>query len=205
MSMPALLSHFGIDTERFVTTSGQIVFSGVSSNTSGSYEHPQHGAVSPVAPHTFHGGTEEPIDSSNYEAWWDDQNELSRHREAMQKAFPEFLYFPAEGDAPPCWIGDLNSGRGTFRVGIVARADHGLPFVKLLSNQKLGKAAGRRWIPSPHLYLNGNLCIADQSDWRPEEHTIATAVAWTAHWIAAYTEWRFSRQWPVEGVRAVAT
>lgn len=204
MSMPALLSHFGIDTERFVTTSGQIVFSGVSSNASGAFQHPLYGSVSPVAPHTFHGGIDEPIDSSSHEAWWDDERELSRHREAMQRAFPEFSYFPAEEDAPPCWIGDINSGRGTFRVGIVARADGGLPFVKLLGNKRLGVNAGRRWISSPHLYLNGNLCIADQSDWHPDEHTIATAVAWTAHWLAAYTEWRFARQWPVEGVHAVA-
>ena len=55
-----------------------------------------------------------------------------------------------------------------------------------------------------HLYLSGNLCVADISDWRPGEHTSATAIAWAAHWYAAYTDWRLGGPWPTDGYRADA-
>jgi len=69
---------------------------------------------------------------------------------------------------------------------------------------KLGAFSSGRWVPSPHLYVSGNLCVADRSEWDPVGHDVATAVAWGAHWLAAYTEWRMSRHWPVDGAQADA-
>jgi len=205
MSMPALLSHFGIDKARFVTTTGQVVFDGVRTHDTGGFTHVDYGTVTPVARHTFHGGTDEPSDSLHQAAWWDDEKAITRHVEAMECAFPGFIYLPADDDMAPCWVGVVDTGRGRFKIGILLRRDRGLPFVRLVDGPRLGVNAGRRWVPSPHLFLNGNLCIADQNDWNPDVHTAATAAGWAAHWLAAYTEWRITRRWPVEGVHAVAS
>jgi hypothetical protein len=44
--------------------------------------------------------------------------------------------------------------------------------------------------------------VADTSDWDPQVHTTATAIAWAAHWFAAYTGWRIAGgPWPTEGYR----
>lgn len=204
MSMPALLSHFGINAARFVTTTGEIVFDGVAKAANG-FTHAVHGSVTPVAKHTFHGGGEEPDDGhSGPTAWWEDEDEINRHVEAMEESFPNFTYLSPEGDSGPCWGGIIDTGRGKFEVGIFPRLDQGLPRIVVFNN-RLGAPAGRRWQPAPHLYINGNLCVADRDDWDAVEHTVATATAWAAHWLAAYTEWRMSRRWPVEGVHADAS
>ena len=56
-----------------------------------------------------------------------------------------------------------------------------------------------------HLYLSGNLCVADTADWDPAKHTSVTAIAWAAHWYAAYTDWRIGGMWPTEGYRPNAS
>lgn len=203
MSMPALLSHFGINTARYVTTTGEIVFDGVTRVGDG-VAHPTHGTVTPVAKHTFHGGEEEPDDSHDGPTVWWDEDQINRHIEAMKRSFPNFIYVPPEDGSGPCWGGIIDTGRGKFEIGIFLRRDEGLPSI-VVFNRRLGAPAGRRWQRSPHLYDNGNLCVADRDDWNPDEHTGATAAAWSAHWLAAYTEWRMSRKWPVEGVQAVAS
>ncbi|SMC71770.1 hypothetical protein [Janibacter indicus] len=205
MTIAALLGHFKIDVPRYVTMDGQIVFSGVTASDSGNYTHTDHGTVSPVANHTFHGGEDEPADGPDTPThWWDDSDALAWHIEDMKRCFPKFIFVPASEKAAPCWIGEIDTGRGKFEVIVVLRRDRGLPSVAKIGGPQLGVSAGRRWIPSPHLYLNGNLCVADRGDWRPDEHTAATATAWAAHWLAAYTEWRITRRWPVEGVRSRA-
>lgn len=204
MSMPALLSHFGINNARFVTQTGEIVFDGVTKTASG-FTHATLGPVMSVAKHTFHGGEDEPDDDpDDFQVWWDDEAQIRRHTDAMELAFPDFVYVPPDDKGGPCWGGIIDTGRGMFEIGIFPRRDQGLPRIVVL-NRRLGAPAGRRWQNSPHLYLNGNPCVADREDWDPFEHTVATAAAWTAHWLAAYTEWRMSRRWPVEGVNAVAS
>lgn len=204
MSMPALLSHFGINTARFVSQTGEIVFDGVMKTVNG-FTHGTLGVVTPVAKHTFHGGEDEPDDiPAGPAVWWDDETQLARHIEAMETSFPDFVYVAPDDDSGPCWGGTIDTGRGKFEVGILPRRDQALPRV-VVFNRRLGAQAGRKWQDSPHLYLNGNLCIADRNDWNPAEHTAATVTAWAAHWLAAYTEWRMSRRWPVEGVQAVAS
>lgn len=198
MSMPALLSQFGLDTHRFVTAEGRVIFDGVGATTSG-YSHPDYGSVSAMSPHGFHGDGPEPTDDSTTATWWDDQAQLQRHIDALASTFPGFRPLEFDGEQTPMWFGDIDTGRGKFTVAVALRRDRRLPFVRVVKGPKLGIATGRSWIPSPHLYLNGNLCIAAQSDWDPDVHTVATAVAWTAHWLAAFTEWRITRRWPVEG------
>ena len=205
MTIAALLGHFGINVPRYVTMDGQIVFDGVTASAGGGFTSTTHGAVTPVTNHTFHGGEEPddaPTDPTESGAWWDDTAALDRHVAAMRQQFPGGVFVPAEDDMAPCWIGDINTGRGTFRVGVILRHDGGLPSVRVLSVPQLGVHVGRRWQPSPHLYTTGALCVADRSDWDPAVHTAATVTGWAAHWLAAFTEWRITRRWPVEGVQS---
>ena len=41
-------------------------------------------------------------------------------------------------------------------------------------------------------------------DWNADEHDAVTVVAWAAHWLAAYSEWRFTSKWPSEGAAVEA-
>lgn len=203
MTIATLLGHFGIDVPRYVTLDGQIIFNGVTTTSKGSYTHANHGSVTPIANHTFHGGEEEPDDETDAPTpWWEEGDRLARHVRDMEKSFPKFVFVPADDGLAPCWIGEVNTGRGKFRVGVILRRDQGLPTVSVLGGPRLGVNSGRSWKPSPHLYLNGNLCVADRRDWNPDSDTAATATAWAAHWLAAYTEWRITRRWPVEGVQS---
>lgn len=202
MSIPSLLHHHGIDVPRYVTVNGQIVFDDVQATSVG-FTHKALGAVAPVANHTFHGGEEASDNASeSIEAWWEGETGVQRHIAAMEEAFPGFIYIAAHDGLGPCWGGELDTGRGRFKVLIMTRNDEGLPRVTVVG-PRLGVHAGRRWIASPHLYLNGNLCLADESEWDPETHTVATVTAWAAHWLAAYTEWRMTRRWPTEGVQTL--
>lgn len=204
MSMPALLSHFGIEHARYVTSGGEVIFDGVTHTTNG-FTHATHGRVTPVTNHTFHGGKEPNDAPKSSGAWWDDPQQIQPHIDAMEQTFPQFLYVPADDDHSPAWFGQIDTGRGKFMISVIPRHDRGLPAIVPMKGLRFGMQAGRYWVPSPHLYISGNLCIADRDDWNPDEHTVATATAWTAHWLAAYTEWRITRRWPVEGVRARAS
>lgn len=203
MTIAALLRHHGVQTPRYVTVAGQIVFDDVAVTSTGPV-HREYGAVTSVAPHTFHGGDEgEDEVAASASEWWDDEALVARHMDEMKTSFPNFEYLPAEEDRCPAWIGQIDTGRGKFKVLIMTRRDQGLPRVAVIDH-RLGANAGRKWQPSPHLFTNGNLCVADQDDWDPAQHTAATVTGWAAHWLAAYTEWRLSRRWPVKGVQSVA-
>jgi hypothetical protein len=203
MTIAELLHHHGVHVPRYVTVGGRIVFSGVHATSSG-FEHQSLGRVTQIVDHTFHGGTAESNDQvHSSRKWWDDEESVARHALAMDQCFPRFSYLPGEGEMGPCWGGEIDTGRGTFNALVMTRRDQGLPRVAVIG-PKLGMHAGRRWVPSPHLYLNGNLCVAEESDWNLECHTVAVATGWAAHWLAAYTEWRFTKRWPADGVHAVA-
>ncbi|MGB0972131.1 MAG: hypothetical protein ACPGVG_14405 [Mycobacterium sp.] len=202
MTIAALLRHHGVRTPRFVTVAGQIVFDGVTASATGPV-HSTYGPVTAVTPHHFHGGEEaEDILEPSRSEWWDDDTLIGRHLQAMEKSFPGFMYFEPGEDSCPAWGGLIDTGRGKFKVLVVLRRDGGLPRV-IVTDHRMGANAGRRWQEPPHLFTNGNLCVADESDWISEEHTAATVTAWAAHWLAAYSEWRFTRRWPVEGVESV--
>lgn len=203
MTIATLLGHFGIHVPRYVTLDGQIVVNGVANTGSGGYAHADHGSVTPIANHTFHGGEEAPDDDAGAPTpWWEEGDSLARHIRDMAQCFPKFTFVPADANLAPCWVGEIDTGRGKFKIGVVLRRDQGLPTVRVLGGRRLGIHASGRWMPAPHLYLNGYLCVADRSDWNPGIDTAATATAWAAHWLAAYTEWRITRRWPVEGVQS---
>lgn len=199
MSMAQLLSINGARTPRFITVAGRTVFGSVTATASGLI-HPEHGLVTAVAPGTFHGGGDPEDDGQHH--WWADTETMRPHIEAMSHSFPGFVYVEPVGEMAPWWHGMIDTGRGAFHVGVFLRQDEGLPHVKVLSKQRLGRNCGRRFVRSPHLYDSGALCIADQSDWDITAHTAATATAWAAHWLAAFTEWRITLKWPVEEFRA---
>jgi hypothetical protein len=204
MTIAALLHHHGVYVPRYVTVAGQVVFDDVRTTPTGPV-HTTLGPVIAVANHAFHGGVEgEETDRPESEpVWWEDALQLDRHISTMNHSFPGFVYLPAGAGSGPCWGGVIDTGRGKFKVLIMTRRDAGLPRVAVL-DLKLGVHAGRKWVSSPHLYANGNLCVAGQQDWNRDQHTLATVTAWAAHWLAAYTEWRFTRRWPVEGVQTIA-
>ncbi len=198
MSLPSLLSRMSRRTPRFVTVNGRVV-SGEDSivATATGYQHREHGPVTPVRRHTNHGG--KPPDEIDQTPWWD-QNPtiLDDERETMARAFPGFI--ASEVDGRPAWRGEIDTGRGKFAVTVVHRPDRGLPNVIPVKPGVFRRHEGRHTRFSPHLYLNGNLCVASQDDWDPDRDDATTVIAWTAHWLAAFTEWRFTGRWPCDGV-----
>jgi hypothetical protein len=201
MSIASLLSHHGLAAPRYVSVDGRVVFDGVTATASGMTHHTL-GAVTSVRDHTFHDGYD-PVAPIRAGLWWSEPGALDGHLVAMGRAFPSFTYFAPTDLAAPTWRGKIDTGRGSFVLEAALRSDRGLPSVKVLG-PKLGAFSSGRWVPSPHLYVNGNLCIADRADWDLKSHDISVAVAWGAHWLAAYTEWRMSRRWPADGTTAHA-
>lgn len=189
MTIAQLLSHHGHKAPRWVDVDGQVVFDASAAAK----------PLTAMAPHTFHGGDDpEDVGDSASGSWWSHEAEMARHVDSVSESFSGFHYLPAEDDAPPAFGGLINTGRGTFKVLVMMRRDGGLPFVSVVG-PRLGRVEGRTWRKPPHLYVSGALCVADQGDWRRGEHTAATAILWAAHWLAAYTEWRFTGRWPIEG------
>jgi len=201
MSIASLLSHHGISVPRYVSVDGRIVFDGVTASPAGLAHHTL-GQVTAVRAHTFHDGFD-PATPIHADPWWSKPGAVDSHVAAMARTFPGFKYVTSTDVTAPTWRGRIDTGRGSFIVEAALRPDGGLPSLKVLG-PKLGAFSSGRWVPSPHLYANGNLCIADQSDWNSEDHDVSVAVAWAAHWLAAYTEWRMSRRWPADGTTAHA-
>lgn len=168
----------------------------------GTPSHSEPGLALPS--HTFHGG-EEPASATTQDTkWWNDPAAIQRDREAMRRYFPSFTEVPATADSPPSWQGTIDSGRGRFSILLKHRADHGLPSVVPISPTVRLRSAGRRAVKSPHLYMSGNLCVASADDWDADRDSMATVVAWVAHWHACYVEWFAGGQWPTEGFHASA-
>lgn len=189
MGFAAMLRQHGILAPRIVSALGAVSVGG--------------GGGLRVEPHTFHGGND-PVDGGSAGAgWWTAPGGLDRERASMSKYFPGFVEMPGDGSGPPVWSGPVNTGRGTFRVAIVHRADHGLPAVIPLKRD-LGRSSKGLRVRPPHLYLSGALCIASESDWDASKHDASTVLAWTAHWFACYVEWVLTGQWPSEGISDVA-
>lgn len=197
MTLPALLHHHGIHIPRFVTIAGTVVFEATRGSAVATSSTSAH--ATPVLPHRFHGGDEdEDRGNDGAPGWWTEETTLQRYRDAMALSFPGFVEV-TDDDGPPAWAGVLDTGRGRFEILVIGRWDGGLPRVVPFRPKRFGKQRGRYWVPSPHLYVNGNLCVAAEDDWERETHTVATVVCWAAHWLAAYTEWRITDRWPVEG------
>lgn len=196
MSILDIVRYHGHNVSPFVEADGRVRFV---SDATGAASHAgiADGASGlRVKPHTFHGGTE-PADSEP-SAWWTEPGALDRDRAAVEAAFPGFIEI-SHTDRPPSWRGTIDSGAGRFEIEIQHRRDRELPLVIPIAPRKRHAPSGRGMVQSPHLYVNGNLCVADREDWDPSTDTVATVIAWAAHWHAAYVVWRASRRWPSEG------
>lgn len=198
MSLPALFSKLSPRIPLFVTVDGRLVADAVTGTPRG-YEHPTFGPVTRVEPHTNHGGPVPTVDPAP--PWWlSDPGLLEAETAAMKRAFPGFRRTPSR---TPAWVGTLDTGRGRFEVTLTHRPDHGLPLITPTKPGLFQRHEGRWTRKSPHLFINGDLCVAGQDDWDSSVHDATTALAWTAHWLAAFTEWRITgRGWPRDGVAA---
>lgn len=202
MTVSALLSKLGGRTPRFVTINGVVVSGAIAAPNGNGHVHPVHGHVTPVAPHTFHGGDDPPATTPTT-AWWDTEPAAAAaERAAMSTSFPAFT--EVERDGRRGWTGPLDTGHGKFLVEILHWPDKSLPTIEVLRPRRLERPAGRRMVRSPHLYDSGLICVADRADWHPDRHDAVTVVAWAAHWLAAYTEWRITLRWPAEGTPGAA-
>jgi hypothetical protein len=196
VTISTLLEHVGVHVPRYVAIDGRIVLDPAP---------PIPSSPTPLAvsPHRFHGGEDPAPNRVNYaDAWWNtDLNARDKDQAAMATYFPGFIQFGADGDY--AYGGELNTGRGRFKILVCPQVDRSLPSVFPV-HKNLGRPAGRQLQRPPHLYTSGALCIADAADWRPEQHSTATAVAWAAHWLCAFTEWRITGRWPAVGYGAAA-
>lgn len=200
MTVTSLLGHVGVHVPRGVTIDGRIVLGT-----------PVVGrAVTALEPHTFHAGPGPEFPSEPYpsaeppqpddDAWWNlAPSRLEADQAAVRAAFPSFQLIRDNGSHT--WQGVLDTGHGRYRIDVAGNRTGGMPFIWPVQPRRLGRHEGARWRPSPHLYTNGGLCVAETTDWIPERHTTATAIAWAAHWLAAYTVWRIGGPWPTEGYR----
>jgi hypothetical protein len=193
-----LLTKLNGRTPRFVTISGLVVGSANVTKESNGYLHVEHGRVTPIMKHTFHGG-DDPVSPDDVEPWWlSTPWAIALERSNVAFAFPGFVDVAIAG--VPGWVGQIDTGHGKFQIEVLHRPDHGLPMIEVLKPARLERPRGRRMVSSPHRYRSGLLCVADTIDWKPAEHDAVVAIAWAAHWLAAYTLWRANLQWPWAGV-----
>ncbi len=195
MTVATLLAHVGINVPRYVTVGGEVVLDPATSRATPPLR---------IEPHRFHDG-HDPAPARNKldEAWWNTDPEARAVDEnAMHTYFPNFSLYSDEGN-DYIWSGTINTGRGSFVIFVLPQVDQSLPTI-VPKMKNLERPEGRRLRRSPHLYDSGAVCVAAASDWDPTRHTTATAVAWAAHWFAAYTEWRMRGYWPTDGYGAVA-
>ncbi len=200
MTIAGLMRKHGQNAPRFVTAAGRVSFGGLASTSA----RPAEGFA--IKPHTFHGGEERAsVAPDATQHWWDVEGALTRHREDVARFFPGFREtVSAAGDGAPAWEGRIDTGYGFFEVRVELRSDEGLPRVRVVDTKRRGKTRRGRWIPAGHMFANGGLCVAEESDWNSTSHTVADVIAWTAHWHACYVSWLASDSWPTEGLRAVA-
>lgn len=196
MTLPRLLSKIAPTVPRYVTVNGTVVTDGVTATGNG-YAHATAGHVTPVQPHRFHHGAI-PADEDEEQPWWvTDPQRLRDELAHMATAFPGFTYEDSDG---PLWHGELDTGRGRYGIAVVARQSLTVPPAVLpLQPNRLVRKEGRRTRVAPHRYDNGALCLCHLEDWDPSHCDTVTAVAWAAHWFAAFTEWRIGGPWPTDG------
>lgn len=191
MTLPSLLRRVGIDVPRGISVDGRVLTGRAATAAVVA------GTATSVAPHLFHGG-DDPVPDPASSPWWDRPAARDADVAAVAAAFPGFRLDDTDGRH--VFTGTIDTGRGRFTVSVVADPAGGLPRIVPVLPRALGRHEGRRGFrPAEHLYVSGNLCVADEGDWDREAHTSATAIAWAAHWYAAYTDWRLGGRWPTDG------
>lgn len=184
MTIAALLSHLGVHVPRYVTVDGLVVAGVV----------PQDVVGTQVKAARFHGGPD-PVGVEGIPWWIADPASAMADITDMAIRFP--LFVPVRDEVRFVWSGTVDTGRGRFPVRLAHHPERSLPMVTV-PGRRLGRSRRGLWENPPHTYLSGALCVAGQDDWDATDST-STAVAWAAHWLAAYTEWRVSGIWPTPG------
>ncbi len=206
MTIASLLSKLNNRAPRFVTIKGQVIGDTGVVKVGSEFRHPEHGSVTAIQKHVFHDDQDDAISNLDGEisgidekSWWvSDPASLNNEQINMARSFPDFVQIDNNGRV--AWSGVIDTGRGKFTIVVTHRNDHGLPSIDVVSPKTLGRAAGKKFVKPPHLYTSGKICVAAKEDWNPSTNDAVTVVAWAAHWLAAYTEWRFSMRWPVSGL-----
>jgi hypothetical protein len=199
MTMTSLLRHVGIHVPRGVTVDGRLLVGAPAVAAI------KAGTATAVAPTFHHGGPatfldrpDDPLADRYAGAWWNlDPAARDADKAAVEAAFPAFRYDGTDGAHD--FTGVIDTGRGRFRVLVIGNPDGGQPYLVPVEPRTLGRREGRSFRRSPHLYDNGNLCVAREEDWHPGEHNTVTAIAWAAFWYATYTDWRLGGPWPTPG------
>lgn len=186
-----MLKLHGHDLRREVTSAGSVVFD--------VKNHPAPRGM-PLAPHTFHGGdAPEDVAVAKGSEWWLIGDAAARDRAAMSEWFPDFHEIEGTEDAPPRWLGTLGDVSSPVEVVIVHAADRSLPRVLPMVDIPQKRVLRGRFRVTPHLFLNGSLCVASPEDWDPDRDTVAVVAGWAAHWLACYREFCKSGEWPTDG------
>lgn len=196
MSIKSLLQTIGTSVPRYVTVDGRIV-------TEYSTSLPLSD-LSPVAPHRFHGGAT-PVKAGASPPWWRNDEAKANDIADMRRAFRNLVVLDQDDDL--AYAVEFNTGRGVVRCVLLPQFDQSLPRIFPVNPKRLGRrdarARGGFHLP-PHVFTNGQLCIADEEAWNATERSTVVAGCWTAHWLACYTEWKIFGVWPTEGVDYLA-
>lgn len=192
MSIESILRKHGHNTPRLVLSTGRVVVGPAAVGVSGLA----------ITSHTFHGGEAPLAMAVSTEPWWKEAGALDADRAAMRRYFPGFVELDdVEGQAPR-WGGEIDTGRGKFWIVVQHRTDHSLPRVTPVHPTRRIRTRGRRAEKAPHLFTNGDLCVAAPDDWNAAIDTVATVVAWAAHWHAMYVHWYSGGPWAAESFEA---
>lgn len=193
MTLPSLLRKVGIDVHRGVTVDGTLVVGRQVLAAAAA------GQVTSIQPHRFHGGEDpSPSRDERGDAWWvSDPKRKTTDIADMRERFSDVVVLDENDDL--AYGVQFNTGRGRYHALILPHVDGTLPSVVVTRPGRLGRNEGRQFTKPPHLYLNGALCVASQSDWADKGYLTSVAAAWAGHWLACYTEWRMSGVWPTDG------
>jgi len=196
MTLPSLLRAVGLHVPRGVSVDGRVLVGRAATAAVSA------GTATALLRHTFHGG-DDLLPARSAAPWWEDPDACAADVAEVAQAFPGFQLDQSDGGH--AWGGTIDTGRGRFAVDVVSNPDGGLPRIVPVVPRILGRNEGRRGFRRPeHLYRSGSLCVADAAEWDPATHTSVTAIAWAAHWYAAYTDWRLGGPWPTDGYRPSA-
>ncbi len=187
MTIGDMLRLHGNPARRYVLPSGRIAFGAAATS-----------AGLAVPAHTFHGGEQPEATAPPDPSWWMDASVMAHEVSEMGKYFPDFHLVTGSGASPPQWLGTIATDFGNFELRLEHRRDHSLPRVVPVSPTRRLKQVSRRHLTSPHVFTNGNLCVASEDDWHPESQTMAAVVCWAADWHAHYVAWRATNAWPSE-------
>lgn len=122
MTITTLLEHVGVHVPRYVTVDGRIVLDPAPLTMSSP-------APLAVSAHRFHGGDDPaPNRVDSADAWWNTDLDAREKDEAeMAIHFPAFVQLGE--DCGYAYGGELNTGRGRFKILVFPQVDRSLPSV----------------------------------------------------------------------------